>query len=401
MLRRMMEPRAAGRASGRPTRATTSTARRRLNCTGALLLAAGMVATTLAGAQDRAAPAQAIEPPSRTPLEWVQAMQQAATRVNFSGTIVYQSGTEMRTSRILHMFDGTNSHERVQTLDGKPREFIRLRTQNNDEVQCLFPESRRIVIEHRAVEEPFPGLIGASPEAILERYELKVGVIERVAGVECQIMLLKPRDALRYGYRLCAERLSGLLLKAQTLGEKREVLEQVAFTDVRIGERIARSQLKPSWSVAGWTIERSDYRRVDLEKAGWIVPTPDGFRRTKEVARRLGTRDAMQVVFTDGMATLSVFIEPKGASDAQQALAAPAAPAPASEPTTGAAPAATTVVEEEAQLMGPTAAYSMRLGEAMVTVVGEVPPAAVRAVARSVEFRGGATGQQKNQTQGR
>lgn len=390
MLRRMVEPRAAGRAIGRPVHVMISTVRRRLHCTGALLFAAGMAASPLAVAQERAAqgqgqaaaPTQAAEPPSRTPLEWVQAMQQAATRVNFSGTIVYQSGAEMRTSRIMHMFDGTNSHERVQTLDGKPREFIRLRTQNNDEVQCLFPESRRVVIEHRSVDEPFPGLIGAAPEAILERYELKLGTVGRVAGVECQILLLKPRDALRYGYRLCAERQTGLLLQAKTLGEGREVLEQVAFSDVRIGERIARSQLKPSWSVAGWTIERSDYRGVDLEKAGWIVPTPDGFRRTKEVARRLGTRDAMQVVFSDGMATLSVFIEPTGAAEAQ--------PAPAAAPG-----------EDVAQQVGPTAAYSMRLGDAMVTVVGEVPPTAVRAVAHSVEFRGSAAGQQKNQTQGR
>lgn len=354
----------------------------------AWLLAVGISAT--AAAQERVAVAQAV-PPVRSPLEWVQAMQQAASRVNFSGTIVYQSGTEMRTSRIVHMFDGTNSHERVQTLDGKPREFIRLRTQNNDEVQCLFPETRRIVIEHRSIDEPFPGLIGATPEAILERYELKPGTIERVAGVECQILLLKPRDALRYGYRLCAERLTGLLLRAQTLGDKREVLEQVAFTDIRIGERIARSQLKPSWSVAGWTIERSEYRPVDLEKAGWIVPTPDGFRRTKEVARRMGTRDAMQVVFSDGMATLSVFIEPSAGVDV------PGAAKPAEPTAPAAAPA------EEAQLMGPTAAYSKRLGDAMVTVVGEVPPSAVRLVARSVEYRGSssAAAQQKNTIQGR
>ena len=76
----------------------------------------------------------------------------------------------------------------MQTLDGKPREFIRLRTESNDEVQCLIPESRRVVVEHRAVEDPFPGLIGAPAEAILERYRLKVGGLERVAGIECQLL---------------------------------------------------------------------------------------------------------------------------------------------------------------------------------------------------------------------
>jgi sigma-E factor negative regulatory protein RseB len=325
----------------------------------ALLFASGAAASLTAFAQDRQRPGGTVS--ARTELQWVQAIQQAAMRVNYSGTIVYQSDGEMRTSRITHMFDGTNSHERVQTLDGKPREYIRLRTENNDEVRCLIPESRHVVIEHRAIEDPFPGMIGAPAEAILERYDLKSGDIERVAGVECQVLTLEPRDTLRYGYRLCVERATGLLLKAQTIGERREVLEQVAFTDIRIGERIDRSRLKPAWPTDGWTVERSEYRRVDLDKAGWVVPVPEGFRRTKEILRRMGAADAMQVVFSDGLATVSVFIEPTAGARAGG---------------------------EEVQMMGPTAAFSRRLGESLVTVIGEVPPAAVRTVAKSVEFRG-------------
>jgi sigma-E factor negative regulatory protein RseB len=325
----------------------------------ALVIISGAAASTAPLAQDRSRAGGS--PPARSSLQWLQSIQQAAVRVNYSGTIVYQAGGEMRTSRITHMFDGAHSHERVQTLDGKPREYIRLRTESDDEVRCLIPESRRIVIEHRAIEDPFPGLIGAPAEAILERYDLKTGEIERIAGVECQVLTLEPRDLLRYGYRLCVERTTGLLLKAQTLGEQREVMEQVAFTDIRIGERMDRGRLKPAWPTEGWTVERSDYRRVDLDKAGWRVPTPEGFRRTKEVLRRIGSTDAMQVVFSDGLATLSVFIEPTAAGKATAA---------------------------DVQMMGPTAAYSRRLGEALVTVIGEVPPAAVRTVAQSVEFRG-------------
>jgi sigma-E factor negative regulatory protein RseB len=325
----------------------------------ALVVAGGALAAAGVPAQERARQSGAL--PVRTELQWIQAIQKAAVRVNYSGTVVYQSDGEMSSSRITHMFDGTNSHERVQTLDGKPREYIRLRTGNNDEVHCLIPESRRVVIEHRAVEDPFPGLTGAPAEAILERYDVKIGGVERVAGIECQVLTLEPRDALRYGYRLCVDRATGLLLKAQTLGEGREVKEQVSFTDIRIGERIDRSRLKPAWPTEGWTIERTEYRRVDLEKAGWLVPTPEGFRRTKEVLRRMGSRDAMQAVFSDGLATLSVFIEP--VADGK-------------------------VAADAVQVMGPTAAYSRRLGDALVTVVGEVPPEAVRTVANSVEFRG-------------
>ncbi len=323
----------------------------------ALLVATGALTGTSAPAQ---------EARSRTDVQWIQAVRQAAQRVNYVGTVVYQSGAEMRSSRITHMFDGTTSHERIQTLDGKPREYIRRRSDSSDQVQCLIPETRRIVIEQRNVEESFPGLSSASPEEILERYTLKMGDVERVAGIECQLLMLEPKDNARYGYRLWVDRASGLLLRAQTLNERREVIEQIAFTDVRIGERIDRAKLRPSWSTEGWSVERSDYRKADLSQHGWLVPAPAGFRRTREVARRIGGSDAMQAVFSDGLATVSVFIEPHS-------------------PLSG---AGSQRAGEALQIYGPTSAFSRRVGDSLVTVVGEVPPSTVRAVAGSVEFRG-------------
>ena len=325
---------------------------------GIIVFAAGALLSAPAISQD-ARPRNAASP-GRSGVQWIQAIQQAAVRVNYVGTVVYQAGGEIRTSRITHLFDSGQSHERVQTLDGKPREFIRLRNDRNDEVQCFFPESRRIVVEHRALEDPFPSLTGATPEVILEHYALKIATMERVAGIDCQQLLLEPRDLLRYGYRLCVDPATGLLLRAQTINDRRDVLEQVAFTDVRIGERVDRSRLKPGWSTEGWTVERSDYRAADLSRLGWIVPALAGFQKTKEVIRRMGANDVMQVVFSDGLATLSVFIEPmaqpKGALDSVQSV-------------------------------GPTSVVSRRMGDSLVTVVGEVPPLAVRTVAGSVELR--------------
>lgn len=316
----------------------------------------------LLGATAGAAFAQTDRARASTPrseAQWLQAMQ-TAQRVNFSGTLVYQRGAEVRASRIVHLFDGTTSHERVQMLDGVPREFVR----RGDEVQCFFPDARRVVVERRPGQESFPAITHADPAEILERYTLRLGEIERVAGVDCQVIHVEPKDALRYGYKLWVDRVSGLLLKAQTLNERQEVLEQMAFVEVRIGERIERSQLKPSWSTEGWRVDRSEHRSVDLAQAGWVVTPPAGFRKMLEVVRRVGPganrdRGAMQVVYSDGLATVSIFIEP-GTTE----------------------PAA-----DYAQSQGPTSAYSRRVGDATVTVVGEVPPATVKALAQAVEFR--------------
>ncbi|MGH6609353.1 MAG: MucB/RseB C-terminal domain-containing protein [Burkholderiaceae bacterium] len=326
----------------------------------ALLMATGTLVGSTSAAQ---------ESRTRTDVQWIQAIRQAAQKVNYQGTVVYQAGGEMRSSRIAHMFDGTYSHERIQTLDGKPREYIRRRSESSDQTQCLIPETRRIVVDQRKVEESFPGLSNASPEQILERYTLKLGDVERVAGIECQMLTLEPKDNARYGYRLWVDRATGLLLKAQTLNRRNEVIEQIAFSDVRIGERIDPAKLKPSWSTEGWSVERSEYKRTDLAQHGWSVPAPVGFRKTREVARRIGGSDAMQAVFSDGLATISVFIEPHSLSTTPgSTMTAPSADA--------------------LQVHGPTAAYSRRVGDSLVTVVGEVPPSTVRSLAGSVEYKG-------------
>jgi sigma-E factor negative regulatory protein RseB len=167
----------------------------------------------------------------------------------------------------------------------------------------------------------------------------------------CDVVALVPRDKMRYGYRLWVEPGSGLLFKAQTLNDGGAVLEQVAFTDVRVGEPIDPAQLKPSWPTAGWEVERQQSQATELRQQGWSVTPPSGFHRLVEVVRNLmrgpGQRPALQAVYTDGLATVSVFIEP----------GAPMIDEP-----------------EDRSSRGPVTALSRQVGDARVTVVGEVPP---------------------------
>ena len=125
---------------------------------GVLLVAAA------AGAAMHAHAEEARRETPRTEAQWIQAARNAAQRINYTGTIIYQAGGEITSSRITHVFDDGQSHERIQTLDGKPREYLRKRSDSNDEVQCLIPESKKIVVETRSVEESFPALSSASPQ---------------------------------------------------------------------------------------------------------------------------------------------------------------------------------------------------------------------------------------------
>ena len=296
---------------------------------------------------------------ARSEARWLQDMRAAAERLNYVGTIVYQQGGAVRTSRIAHFLDGGTAVERLQLLDGRPREYLR----RGDEVRCLFPESRRVLVEQRPGLEVFPALGSGGASEILQRYRVRIGELDRVAGMQCRLLQIKPNDAMRFGYRVCAEEATALPLRAQTLNERGEVIEQIAFADLRLGIVLDRTQLRPSWTTTGWRVDRPEHRLGDLAHTGWQIAVPAGFRKLKEVARRMSddAADTLQVVYSDGLATLSVFIADGGEK-----------------------PAAT---DDSAHAMGVTHAYSRRVAKSLVTVIGEVPAPTVRSVAQSVELR--------------
>lgn len=347
MIRRR---RLAAGPCARRDRAQRRLGRARCIALGTAALAAALALPALAD--------DAVASGSRSDAQWLQAIQDAARHQSFVGTIVYHRGDEMHASRVVRSYDGAILRERVLTLDGQQREYIR----QGDEVQCLYPQVHRVVLEHGG-RHAFPEFAEIEPADVLAHYELKQGGSERVAGSACDLLALVPRDRVRYGYRLCVDRATGLLLKTQTLNEAGDILEQMAFTEVHVGERIDPAQLKPSWSTAGWTVVRRQSQPTELSQQGWSVTPPSGFHRLIEVIRHLAgaddaaPRSALQAVYSDGLATVSVFIEP-------------GAP-PLDEPNT-------------TQRRGSVAAFSRQIGDARVTVVGEIPPATAESIAESV-----------------
>ncbi|HZW12759.1 MAG TPA: MucB/RseB C-terminal domain-containing protein [Noviherbaspirillum sp.] len=303
---------------------------------------------------------------------WLKKIQSAAQKLNYSGTFVYQQANQMRTSRITHLQDGKNEIEKLEILDGKPREYIR----NNEEVICYVPDTRTLLVEKRVTHDVFPAILAANPSDLTEFYDVRKGETGRVAGYDCQAIILEPKDRLRYGYKLWAEKSTGLLLRAQTLNEKREVVEQIAFTQVSIGN-IDPSRAKPTFlNTSDWRVENAVMSQVNL--SGWSVKSlPPGFKKIREVKRKVtdasasgsasssvqaGTRptqrEVAQIVFSDGLAAISVFIEPGSQSRTEGSLQ-----------------------------QGALNIIGKRQGDFWLTIVGEVPPAAIKQVANSIEFK--------------
>jgi sigma-E factor negative regulatory protein RseB len=271
----------------------------------------GLVAAMLlpvAHAQTAAA-SEVAAPDARA---WLARIHEAASHRNYQGTMVFSAGGAVSSSRIAHYSDGQQQFERVEALDGQMRRVFR----HNEWVHTLWPENRLAVIEQRDPLLPFPALPRASGERLIENYELRAQGSERVAGYEAHVFLLRPRDEHRFAQRLWAERATGLLLRADILGLRDEVLESASFSEVAIDVRPQPdSVLGPMKKLEGYRVLRPSHARTQLESEGWFIASPlAGFRQVNCVKRPLDGpspgSDVLQAVFSDGLTHVSVFIEP-------------------------------------------------------------------------------------------
>ena len=261
---------------------------------------------------------------------WLHRIQTAANKRNYQGTVVVSSGGSVASSRIAHYCEGTDQFERIDSLDGQARHVVR----QNDQIHTVWPQRRVALVERRDQMSSVPGLLQAGAERAPDFYDIRTAGQERVAGREADVLLLKPRDHYRYGYRLWADQATGLLLRSEVLGEKGRVLESAAFSEVTIGARSAVDVLlQPIRKLEGFRVLQTKSQPAKLEEEGWnLASKVPGFQLVSCVKRPVGgmlreqsaAADAeprlLQAVFSDGISYVTVFIEPYNAERHSRAM---------------------------------------------------------------------------------
>jgi sigma-E factor negative regulatory protein RseB len=323
--------------------------------------------------------------PAMSTQAWLAQMREGSTRRNFQGVLVFNTDGRSRSARLVHYWQGGESFQRVETLDGQPRRVLR----RNESVQVQLPGEKIVRLQQRDWIPMFPAFLNASAADSSETavaknfggfYEVQWLGRDRLAGHEAVVAWIKPKDQFRFGYRLWSEAKTGLLLRADLVGPAGEVLSSSGFSEVTLDVKPQPQEVTRAMSrLEGYRIERAASVKTDFEAEGWQwKPAAPGYVPVRVVKRALPESlsarpessagaeipavgpEVLQAVFSDGLNSVSLFVEPFNAKVHNQPMHV---------------------------ALGATQTLMRRQGDWWLTVVGEVPASTAAALSQSLERR--------------
>jgi sigma-E factor negative regulatory protein RseB len=288
--------------------------------------------------------------------DWLERMSRAVDELNYSGTFVHVLDGTPETLHIVHRHADGQSGERILSLDGARREIVR----QGAHVQGIFPDRRIVLYETRRDVSPLATALPSTTAELTPHYEIEVGPTARVADRSVQLLEIKPRDQFRYGYMLWLDSETAMPLRSHLVDEQGNVVEEILFTDIEFPADIPASALEPTIDTTGFTTQRAAEAKPLAAEIPWRAAPPPGFKLSVATESQIAGSDTPvgHLVYSDGLATVSVFIED-----------------PATEADVG----------EGFSTMGSTNVYSLTLSSGRkATAIGEVPRQTVRTIASSL-----------------
>jgi sigma-E factor negative regulatory protein RseB len=292
---------------------------------------------------------------------WLQKMHYAAHMLNYTGRFVYQQDRQLSLMSIAHAVTKEGEREKLVSMDETGREVIR----DGDRVTCILPDSKSVMVEKGSGKVQFPPMFPVSLDQLKGQYIFHIDRQDKIAGQQARRIVIQPTDKYRYGHRLWVDEKTGLLLKTQLLDENGKLLEQFMFTQIQFMDKVPEAILKPRATGKEYTwYEAQDSNEPETKDDThvWLVQElPRGFVSDMTRYHRMPDKVPVEhLVFSDGLASVSVFIEKDG--DKEPSLVG-------------------------ASRMGAVNAFGRTLDDYHITTVGEVPRRTVRMIGESVVYK--------------
>ena len=295
----------------------------------------------------------------QSPAEWLERMAGAVSTPSYQGTVIRRKRGESEALKVVHKIVDGVINERVTSQEGNGLEIIRI----GNDVHCILPDQKSVLVEGWKNQSTLFSPLPKTEAVNTPQYDLSMMKEGRIAGRAAVLLAIRPHDEYRYAHRIWLDKSSGFPLQTELLNIDGELIEEVKFAEIMISDNISEDAFDPSVSLDGFTWYKEPgprYETVDVDSAWACDDLPAGFRaisnRTEKVAGDNGDgTETTHIVYSDGVASVSVFIEsPNG--DENEGWAA----------------------------LGASNSFSVVVDGYQVTAVGEVPGITVQRIAASM-----------------
>lgn len=291
---------------------------------------------------------------------WLESMGRAVDELNYQGTFVHTLHNQIETMEVLHKSENGRVYERMTSLTGAPREFIR----EGEEIQCILEERKEVVVDLWQDQNPLVTSLPRYSEELSQYYKFElIGEARRIAGRETVGLAIVPRDEYRYGYRIWVDRETSMPLMCDSVDHDGALVETLQFTAIEYNPSFEPSAFKSTLNTQdfNWIKPAGDAAQPRLSNTTWhAAEVPKGFSLSVSRVEDNGETRVEHHVYSDGLATVSVFTEQRTPGQA---------------------------VMQGATQLGVTNAFGRVEGDIQITVVGEVPAGTVKFIGNSFKPR--------------
>jgi sigma-E factor negative regulatory protein RseB len=320
----------------------------------------GFVVLAVLGLCAEQAQAVDADKPGNDAKAWLDKIASSERSVSYEGTFIFRRDDQLVTMHLVHVVDQSGQRERLSSLSGVRREFFR----SKEGVVYLSPGQKHSSFNKEILRRNFPAQLEDGAKDLEKNYRLAMGEGDRIAGRAARMLVIEPKDNYRYGYRIWVDDKTGLLLQSDLVNEHGNAVEQFMFTTINVVDKPTPQMVQ--------AVTMSDNMRQALKSSTpdimaaaadgqWqVMHMPSGFSLVERYQHSHGKWGPVdQLVLTDGMATVSVFIEQLGEH---------------AKPFNG------------VSHVGAVNAYGTVVNDHQLTVVGEVPLATVRLIGNSLRL---------------
>jgi sigma-E factor negative regulatory protein RseB len=228
-------------------------------------------------------------------------MSNAVHNLDYHGELLYTANGDFKRLKIIHVVDENGmEYEKVSPLDDN--------NQNNKNTVQLNLDGFSF------------GDMPQINERMLQAYAFDIGGKTNVAGRECYNIVARPKDRMRYFHEYCIDTKTDMLLNYGLVNSQRKTMENMRFTSIHFEKKpISANEKNPKQVNNNTTLTPFSFTQHKNGDLPWEIGLPPSFEINKVLSSHYSeepnngfSKDGFtQVILTDRVSSVSVFIEPE------------------------------------------------------------------------------------------